>query len=343
MKRYLLILIGTLLAGCSDPKQKLNILVYPQFLDPGIVAEFEQLFDCKVTQDFFDTPEVLSGKLGGGGDALYDVALVLSDALPSLSKRGLLAPLRHENIPNLRNLDPHFINTPLDSGNRFGAPNTWNFNGLYVRRTKNQVIDETFGLIFDPAKQLGPFYLFDDTTMCIQGALRFKGYPGNNTNLMQLQEARDLVLNAKKRALGFANPSASMSRILAREAVLAFAINVEGARGMREDPETYFFVPREGGDIWFDNFCVPARAPHRDLAEKFINYLLDAKVGARVADFNLAATANKAALEFVNPSDRTNQAIYPPPEVMKRLEWSKDLGEKVTKLYDEIWTQIKSK
>jgi len=179
--------------------------------------------------------------------------------------------------------------------------------------------------------------------MCIQGALRFKGYPGNNTNLPHLLEARDLVLGAKKRALGFANPAASVSRILQREAVLAFSINVEGVRGIREDPETYFFVPREGGDIWFDNFCIPARAPHRDLAEKFINYLMDARVNARVADFNRAATANKAALPFVNPSDRTNQVIYPPPEVMKRLEWSKDLGEKVTKLYDELWTQIKSK
>ncbi len=94
--------------------------------------------------------------------------------------------------------------------------------------------------------------------------------------------------------------------------------------------------------MWLDSLCVPAQAPHRDLAEQFINFILDAHIGARLANFNQYATPNRAALEFINPADLKNLAIYPPPELMERLEFDKDLGEK-TKLYDELWTQIKAR
>ena len=95
---------------------------------------------------------------------------------------------------------------------------------------------------------------------------------------------------------------------------------------MKEDTDTYYFIPREGSEIWLDNMGVTSKAPHRDMAEKFINYILDAKIGAQLSNFNQYPTPNKAAMEFINPEDLKNPAIYPPPEVLKNLEFVKDLG-----------------
>jgi spermidine/putrescine transport system substrate-binding protein len=111
---------------------------------------------------------------------------------------------------------------------------------------------------------------------------------------------------------------------------------------MDEDPATRYFIPREGGELWLDCLSIPARAPNRDLAERFINYLLEPRVAARTAKFNRVATPNQAARQFVNPEDLQNPAIYPPPEVMGRLEYANDLGE-VNRLYNELWTQIKAR
>jgi len=87
---------------------------------------------------------------------------------------------------------------------------------------------------------------------------------------------------------------------------------------------------------------VLAQAPHRDLAEKFINFILDAKIGAQLSNFTQFATPNKAARPFIRPEDLKNPAIYPLPEVMARLEFLEDLGANM-RLYDEIWLQIKAK
>jgi len=109
-----------------------------------------------------------------------------------------------------------------------------------------------------------------------------------------------------------------------------------------DDADTIYFIPREGSQIWLDNLAVPAKAPHRDLAEKFINFILDAKVGAQLSNFTQFATPNHAARPFIKPEGLNNPAIYPPPEVMAKLEFLADLGAN-TRLYDEIWTQIKAK
>ncbi len=93
--------------------------------------------------------------------------------------------------------------------------------------------------------------------------------------------------------------------------------------------------------IWVDNLAIPAKAPHRDAAEKFINFILDAQVGAQLSNFNQYATPNKAARAFITPADLANAAIYPPADLIAKSEFVNDLGND-GKLYDEIWTALKS-
>ena len=47
-------------------------------------------------------------------------------------------------------------------------------------------------------------------------------------------------------------------------------------------------------------------------------------------------------LVIITPADLANPAIYPSAEMMGKLEFVNDLGD-ANKLYDEVWTQVKSK
>ncbi len=87
---------------------------------------------------------------------------------------------------------------------------------------------------------------------------------------------------------------------------------------------------------------IPAGAPNPEAAHAFINYILDPQVGARLSNFNQYATPNTAAMEHVNPQDRANPAIYPPEEVIAKMEYMEDVGE-ATRIYDEVWTAVKSR
>jgi len=326
---------------CAEPN-KLNLFIWSEYIDPQIVKQFEKQFDCKVTVDVYEDAESMLAKIQGGGVSLYDVVVPPDHIVPAMVKLRLLAPLRHENIPNLKNLDEQFAGPPYDRANQYTVAYQWGTVGIYLRKVNDKSIEPTWGLLFDPKQQPGRFVLIDSVRDLIGAALKYRAHSLNSVDAAQLREARDLILEAKKRCIGFEGSVGAKNKVLARTAGAAIVYSGEAARGMAEDSETLYFIPKEGSQIWMDNLVVLAQAPHRDLAEKFINFLLDAKVAAQLSNFTQFATPNKAARPFIKPGDLQNPAIYPPPELMARLEFLEDLGAN-TRLYDEIWTQIKAK
>ncbi len=321
---------------------ELNLFIWSEYIDPEIVADFEKRFSCKVTIDLYEDNESMMAKLQGGGTSLYDVVVPGQYMIPVMAKLGLLADLRHENIPNLANLDDKFRNPIYDPGNRYSVAYQWGTVGIYLRRKAGQSVDETWGLLFDKGKEPGPFLLMDASREMMGSALKYQGRSVNTVVPDELRAVGALLLDAKNRSQGFEGGVGGKNKVLGRAVEAAVVYNGDAVRGMVDDPETHYFVPREGGIIWVDSLAIPAQAPHRDAAEKFINFILDPEVGARLSNFNQYATPNKAAKAFITPSDLAMSAIYPSEEMMAKLEFIVDLGAD-SKLHDEVWTQVKSK
>jgi spermidine/putrescine transport system substrate-binding protein len=344
MKRNLLIAFATLLVVCSAfaEQQKLNLFIWSEYIDPKIVAQFEKQFDCKVNIDLYEDAESMLAKMQGGGASLYDVVVPPDHMIKAMVKLDLLAPLRHENISNITNLDETFAHPPFDKDNKYTVAYQWGTVGIFARQSNGKEPVPTWGLVFDPGQQSGPFMLIDSVRDMVGAALKYKGYSLNSTDPKQLKEARDLIIEAKKRSLGFEGSVGAKNKVLAKSARVAIAYSGEGVRGMTDDKDTVYFIPKEGSQIWVDNLAIPSHAPHRDLAEKFINFMLDAKIGAQLSSYTQFASPNKAAMQFIPASDLKNPAIYPSAEVKSKLEFLEDLGAK-TRIYDEIWTQIKAK
>ena len=338
----LLATAGFVWTRSTAPSHRLNLFFWSEYIDPKIIRDFEKAYDCRVTLDVFEDLESMMAKLQQGGASLYDVVTPSDYVIPVLRRLNLLQEIRHANVPNLANLDPRFASPPFDPGNRFTAPYQWGTVGIYLRKSSGPPVERTWGLLFDPAKQPGSFLLMDGIRETIGAALKYRGHSLNSVDPQELREARDALLEAKRRSAGFEGGVGGKNRVLARAVRAAMSYNGDAVRGTRDDPDTEFFVPREGGEIWMDNVAIPIRAPHRDMAEKFIDFIYQPKVGARISNFNQFATPNRASTAFIDKKDLVNPAIYPPPDVMSKLEFLRDLGRDL-KLYDEVWTQVKSK
>ena len=322
---------------------KLNLFIWSEYIDPELITQFEKLYDAKVTIDLYEDEAAMMAKLQAGGAAQYDVIVPPDHTVPALVKLKLIAPLRPDNIPNLRHLDERFASPWYDPSNRFTVPYQWGTVGIYARRPPaDKPYHESWALFFDAKEQRGEFLLIDGMRDTLGAALRYKGFSLNSTDKKELAAARDVLIAAKKRSRGFEGGVGGKNKVLAKEAATAMAYSGDAIRGMKEDGDTYYFIPKEGSQIWMDNLAICAKAPNRIVAEKFLNFILTPEVGARLADFNQYATPNKAAREFVRPENLNNPMIYPPADVMKRLEFLHDLG-KQTRLYDEVWTQVKAK
>jgi spermidine/putrescine transport system substrate-binding protein len=337
----LLFVCAWVVASGNAAPGKLNLFIWSEYIDPRLVASFEHAYDCKVTIDLYEDAESMLAKVQAGGLGMYDLVVPPDHLMPVMQKLKLLGPLRRENVPNLKNLDEKFLNPPYDPGNEFSVPYQWGTVGVFARQAADKPLPRTWGIFFDPKLQPGPFVLIDSARDLIGTVLKYKGWSLNSADPAVMKTVRDVILEAKKRSAGFDGSVGAKNKVLARGAQAAIVYSGEGLRGMKEDKDTVYFVPDEGSQIWVDNLAVVAKAPHRDLAEKFINFLLEAQNGAQLSAFTRFASPNKASFALLPPEEQRNPSLYPPQNILGKLEFLKDLGSKA-RLYDEVWTKVKA-
>lgn len=342
MKRLASITILVLFTLALAQKE-MRLFIWSEYMDPEIIKAFEKQNNLKVRIDLYESNEDMLAKLQAGGVSQYDVIVPGDYIIPTLINLKLIQPLDKSKVPNLKNLDPKFANPPYDPGNKYSAAYQWGVSGIMYRKDKVQSPPDSWAAILDP-KGSGPFVLMDSIREMMGGALRYLGYSINTKDPKQVQAAGKLLLDAKKssRALGFEGGVGAKNRLVAGTATYAVVYNGDAIKAAGESKNVAFVVPKEGAALFVDNMAIPARAPNPDAANKFINFILDAKIGAQLSNYNRYATPNKAALAFINKDDLKNPAIYPSEAIKSKLEFVLDLG-KDSRLYDEVWTAVKSR
>jgi spermidine/putrescine transport system substrate-binding protein len=322
----------------QETVQELNIYNWSTYIAPDIIPNFEKEFGVKVNYDLFDSNEELLAKIQPGNPG-YDIIVPTGYMVEIMINLGLLEEINHDNIPNLANVDPKFLDPPFDPGNRHCVPYQWGTIGIgyNIKATGGEI--DSWQVMFDE-KYAGRIAWLDDPRVVIGIALLMLGYDMNTTNPDEINEARELLLKQKPLVAAYAPDT---GQILLDEGEVDITMEFSGDvfQVMEENPDLRYVIPKEGSEIWTDNLCIPKGAPHKELAEKFMSYILDARVGADLSNYIRYGTPNKASLPLINEEDRNNRAIYPSPEIMERLEFIKDVGE-ATLLYDEAWTEIKA-
>lgn len=346
MKKTLAVVLAIVvfsLSATALAAGKLTVFIWSEYMDPEVIASFEKKYDVKVKLDFYESNEEMVAKLQSGGLGQYDIIVPSTYIVPTLKQLNLIQPLNHELIPNIKNIDEFFTKMSVDPGNKLTIPYQWGTSGLAVRVPEGRQLDESWGVLFDPAKEIGAFVLFDTARDTIGSALKYLGYSINSTNPKEIEEAVKLLVATKKRPsfLGFDGGVAGLNKVMSGIAAVAQVYNGETIRAQEEDSDVRYVLPKEGGEIWVDLLAIPAKAPNSENAHLFLNYLLEPEVGVQLADFNRYATPNAAAKALIPEEDLNNPMMYPSMEVVNSLEYIEDLGS-ANRLYDEAWTIIKT-
>ncbi|MBA2481021.1 MAG: spermidine/putrescine ABC transporter substrate-binding protein [Planctomycetes bacterium] len=327
----------------ADGKQ-ITVYMYSEYIDPAIPKQFEQATGIAVRIDVYEAQEEMLAKLRAGGAAQYDVVVASDVIVPAMITLGLVRRLDQAKIPNRANVDAQFVDPEFDIGNVYSWPYQWGTVGLLYKKGAVDPKMVSWGAVFDPVQQPGPFVLMDEMRTQLALALHHLGKPMNSRSPADLKAAGDLLITAKhsRKCLGFDGGVGAKNKVMAGEATIAVVYNGDAVRAMAEDPQLDFIVPSEGGVIAVDNLLISSGAPNPDGAHAFIDYILDAKVGAQLSLFNHYATPNRVSRELLPKPELANYAIYPPERVMRVLQYLEDLGP-ATKLYDEVWTAVKSR
>lgn len=349
MKKLILTFLSLMaitLPTASFAADELRILIWSEYMPEDFMDRFTKETGIKSRVEFYESTEELVAKLQAGAVSQYDLVVPSDYIIPTMVQLNLLQKLDHSKVPNIKNLESTFVDPAYDPGNNYTIPYQWGTVGmLFNKEVLGADYIPSLDLYFNPADRKGPVVMIDSIREMLGIALAYKGESVNTLDKTVLKDLAKTMIETKssKYFAGFDVGTGGRSKVVAGTAVAALCYNGDALRAVADSPQKVGFAnPKEGTIIWADNMAITAKAPHPEYAYAFMNWVLDPQIGADLSNWTQYATPNEAAKKFITPADLKNPGIYPSSKTMKKLQFIKDLG-KNNRLYDELWTMIKTR
>jgi spermidine/putrescine transport system substrate-binding protein len=349
MRFLALLLLG--LSSALHAADVLHLYNWNNYISDETVARFEASCHCRLVQDYYSDNEEMLAKLAAGASG-YDLIVPTGNAVESLIRSQQLRPLDKRQLPNLKNIDPAYLNTAFDPGNRYSVPYAYTITliGYNVERLRElDLPTDTWAVIFEPKylkKLKGRVTVLDSQRELMAAALKYLGYSVNDTNEAHWRRARDLILRAKPYWAAF-NASSYIKELTVGNIWLAHGYSSDMFQAQQDARQAgrpftiAYSTPKEGAVLALDSMVLHKTGPRPDLAHQFINFMLDGRNSAELTNLIGSGNPNRAALPYIDPAIASNQAVFPPPAVQRRLEMLRDLDRTQRRVLSRIWTEIK--
>ena len=267
-----------------------------------------------------------------------------------LIRQHALRELDKSQLPNLKNIDPAYLNTAFDPGNRYSVPYAYTITLIGYNREKIRALGlpvDSWAVIFEPRyleKIKGRVTVLDSQRELFAAALKYLGYSANDTEEAHWMQARDLIIRAKPYWAAF-NASSYIKELTVGNIWLVQGYSsdifqadldaVTAKRGFRIQAA----IPGEGAVLSLDSMVLHKSGPRPDLALRFINFMLDGKNAAELTNLIGSGNPNRDALRYIRPEIVQNPAIF--PVSVQHLEMLRELDRHQRRVLSRIWTEIK--
>lgn len=334
----MVLLLSLFFVSCGQKKRELNVYTWADYFKPELIERFERENNCRIVIDTFDSNEAMYAKLKAGAKG-YDLVTPSSYMVSLMDQQGMVRKIRPELIPNRKNIDPEFLKITIDKSMDHSVPYMITVTGIAYLKSRVADVRPTWAL-FDRQDLKGRMTMFNDMRETLGAALKSLGYSLNSHNPEELDKAKEVVLRWRKNLAKFENEQYK-SGLASGEFLLVHGYSGDILQVQKENPDIAFTIPEEGTAISCDDLVIPLGAAQEELAHKFINFLLDAKVAAENTEFVGYLCPNRLSYELLPREMRENPALFMEPSVRSKSEVLDDLG-RANELYVRVWDQIKA-
>ncbi|TFH88017.1 spermidine/putrescine ABC transporter substrate-binding protein [Billgrantia azerbaijanica] len=341
---------GLLLAGSAQAQEnKLYLFNWTEYMDPAIIEAFEAKYDVEVVQNYFNSlPEMLA-KLQAGGVSQYDIIVPSNYYVPRLIETGLVQKLDKSRLDNLDNVMEQFRDPAYDPGAEYTVPYQWGTTGVVYNTETFPEAPKSWSLLFDAAVNPDhPFALMGDGQVSLGGACAYLGHGYDCTDPDGWKAAARLLIETKGRDnfSGFSDGTPALQQLARGVTHVGLSYNGDYLFFKGEDPESFdklaFMIPDEGAEMWVDSMMITAEAPNPDMAHKFIDFILDAEVGAQLSNYNYYASPNAAATPHLDEV-LTQPPVQPSEADMARLRFTPSLEGEPLQIFQQLWSEVQSR
>jgi spermidine/putrescine transport system substrate-binding protein len=338
--------VGLLVAlSFTSPVQaaprELKILIWPDYLDPTVVQDFEKQHNAELKQFYFASDDNRNEIVQENGAQGYDLVLIDGPTITYYVKRGWLAPLDDRTIPHRSAVSAKWSALYPDAPD-YAVPYLWGTLGIAYREDLIKGPITRWQDLFTPAPELHhKIAMLDSSRDLVGAALKALGYSLNSENATELKEAEKLLVQQRPFVKEYSYVSlGAQSALQTGEVVAAMVFNGDALTLNKVNEHIRYVVPQEGCSLWVDFLAITASSPNKDLAAAFIDFINIPEVAARQAQALSFATPNTAAEQQLPPEFIHNPQIYPPQAILDKSETYKIVSPRAMKKRQEIFSHV---
>jgi spermidine/putrescine-binding protein/tRNA A-37 threonylcarbamoyl transferase component Bud32 len=305
--------------SAARPDRTLRLLNWGDYLAPLTTHLFTEQTRLGIDLVTYDTVDQAVGELARRS---FDVVLLPEGLIGERARSGELLRLDQASIPNLQNLDPFFRGLEHDPANEYSVPYLFGTVGIVYDTRRVKTAPSSWAAIFDPAHSEGRTLAVPRYPRILVGlALKWQGHSYNSTARPALEAAVSAVRDASARwELLAEDDTAIRTRLERGDVDVAVVWSNLASQLRRQMPHLRFVIPREGTNLGVDSLAIPTGSHDIEGAYRFINHVLEPRIGAELAEALGGGTPNLAARHFLPEALMQDEASYPPLEVLGRCD-----------------------
>ena len=337
----ILVLGVSAFAGIKSSGRVLRIFNSGEYLDPDLITKFEEEYKCKIIYETFDSNESMYTKLKSGSE--YDILVISDYMIERLIKEKELKPINWDNITHKDDIDPDNMGYAFDPDNKYSVPY---FVGTVGILYNHNVVDEEdlkdgWELLRNP-KYKGDIYMYDSERDSFMIALKALGYSMNTTDKKEIQEAYEWLIDQREKMDVVYAGDDVMDNMISGNKSIAVVYSGDGAYIMADNDELSYFDPEEGTNEWCDAMVMTKDCKDTELAEAFMDYMLDYDNVLVNSVFVGYTTPVTKAREYMSETEFEGLNSYLPEFGRPQNEVFKYQDTEIKKYYADLWTKIKA-
>jgi len=362
MRRLLLtasIAAALVLCSCSEKTevQTLNVYNWGQYISDGsegtvnVNEEFEKYCleefgeKIKVNYTTFASNEDMYNKLKSGS-ASYDVIIPSEYMIERMIDEDMLLKLDFNNIPNYSYIREDYKNLFFDPNNEYSVPYTYGMVGIIYNET---MVDEadvgSWDLLWNE-KYKGKILQFNNPRDAFATAIYSEGGDVNSTDAAVWERAVEKLKRQKPLVQSYVmdeifnkmkNGSAAIAPYYAGD----YLVMYDGNDSLR------FYYPEEGTNVFVDSMCIPSCARNKELAERYINFMLTDEIASANAEYiaysspNENVVSNEDYIECMLDWNEEAMDILYPQSVDFKTSYFENLDPETLNLQNALWETLK--
>ena len=331
----------------ADKDNELYVYNWGEYIDESVISQFEEETGIKVIYDMFETNEEMYPIIEAGAIS-YDAVCPSDYMIQKMVQNDLLAELNFDNIPNIKEIDPLYLqmaSTAFDPENKYAVPYTWGDLGILYndKRLEELGIDPPtkWSDLWDE-RLSGELLMQDSIRSAFTIALTKNGYSLNTTNPDEIAIAKNDLIAQKPLVQAYVVDQVR-DKMIGGEAAIGVMFSGDAIYVIGENPDLDYVIPEEGTNVWIDGWVIPKNAPNKENAEKFIDFMCRPDVALKNFEYITYGTPNTAARELIEDEDLKNSPIaFPDLTQYNNLETFLYLGEDGEELYNKYWKEVMS-